>query len=187
MECLDSLQMTDLILDPSPLPLPASTVPDLISLELEDIHDSQSLAEIFDVLTNASKITVTHSATGYIARFHRGNLTLEDFDEDQDLVPLLRCWQGFHLTVKRCPGFNDAVLRMMTPREDGTHNCAQDMVKLVIVSSPNYSVAALKQLVSAKLNGRAIESLRVSRDGPVISFEDYWWLSENTDFGYTSF
>jgi hypothetical protein len=81
--------------------------------------------------------------------------------------------------VKRCPSFNDTVLHMMTPREDGTHNCARNMVSLTIVDCQNFSVAALRQLVSAKSR---VESLRVFGRAPVISDEDFWWLSENTGY-----
>jgi hypothetical protein len=75
---------------------------------------------------------------------------------------------------------------MMAPGEDGAYNCAQHMGKLVILDCPNFSVSALKQLVRAKLNGLAIDLLKVSGRAPVISVEDYLWLSENTDrFNYT--
>jgi hypothetical protein len=180
------LEMTDLTLDPSPLPLPTATKrPILSGLHLKDIHNSKSLAEIFDFFTHTSEITVTHSAIGDVGPFNsKGCLTLEDIDADQDLVPLLRNWEGYYLTVKGCPSFNDTVLHMMAPREDGAHNCAHYMAKLVISDCPNFSVAALKQLVSAKLNAAdvfAIESLQVSGRAPDISAGDRQWLTEKVD------
>jgi hypothetical protein len=185
---LQYLDMTDLALDPSPFPLPTSTErPRLAGLQLKDMHISKSLAEIFDFCTYTNEITFTSSATGDAGAFNsEAYLTLEDIDADQDLVPLLRNWEGFYLEVKRCPSFNDVVLHMMAPGEDGAYNCAQHMGKLVILDCPNFSVSALKQLVRAKLNGLAIDLLKVSGRAPVISVEDYLWLSENTDrFNYT--
>jgi hypothetical protein len=183
---LQYLGMTDLTLDPSPLPLPTSTEwPLLMELRLQDMHNSPSLVEIFDVFRHASNITFTHSAIGDAGPFNwDGYLTLEEIDADQDFVPLLHNWEGHYLTVKGCPSFNDTVVHMMAPREDGTHHCARYMTELVIWDCPNFSVAALRQLVNAKLNaadGFAIESLRVSGRAPVISLEDHQWLCENTD------
>jgi hypothetical protein len=183
MKDLQYLDMADLTLDPSPLPLPPSAEwPFLMELQLKDIHNARSLTDIFDILTNTINVTVTHSAIGDAGPFNsEGHLTLEDIDADQDLVPLLRNWEGYDLTVEGCPSFNDTVLHMMAPREDGTHNCAHYMAELVILDCPNFSVAALKELVSAKLNaadGFTLESLRVSGRAPYISAEDYQLLTE---------
>jgi hypothetical protein len=55
------------------------------------------------------------------------------------------------------------------------------MAELVILDCPNFSVAALKQLVGAKLNaadGLTLESLQVSGRAPHISAEDHQWLTE---------
>jgi hypothetical protein len=58
------LDMTDLILDPSPLPLSTSTGPPrLTQLLLKDIHNSQSLTEIFGAFTDVLDINLVHSAT----------------------------------------------------------------------------------------------------------------------------
>jgi hypothetical protein len=191
IDYLPLLNLTDLILEPSPLPLPTLTEPPLLSeLQLENIHNSQSLAEIVGFLTNANDITVTHSTIGDTGPFNwDGSLTLEDIDADQDLVPLLRSWEGVVLVVERCPSFNDAVLLMMAPREDGARNCAHFMTELSILDCPNFSVTALKQLVIAKLHdadGLAIESLRFSGWPPFISAEDRQWLSQLVDeFDYS--
>jgi hypothetical protein len=189
IKCLEYLIMTDIVLDPSPLPLPTSTAPHiLMELELKDIHNSQSLAENFD-LVDCSVVAFTHSAIGDVGPFNsEGRLILEDIDADQDLVPLLRSWEGSSLTVKGCPSFNDTGLHMMTPREDSVRNCAYDMAELIIVDCPNFSFAALRQLVSAKLNsanGPDIQSIAVDGHASVISAEDYQWLSENVDEFYT--
>jgi hypothetical protein len=189
MKDLEDLDMTDLTLHPSPLPLPTSTVrPPLTDLRIREVRNSQSLAEIFDVLGHASDISLTHSAIGDAGTFNPdGRLSLQDIDADQDLVPLLRNWEGYCLTVKDCPSFNDTVLHVMAPGEDGSHNCAHYMTQLVILDCSNFSVAALRQLVRAKLNaGHELQTLAVDGDAPVISDEDHEWLCESIDdFYYT--
>jgi hypothetical protein len=48
-EYLEYLVLTDLILDPSPLPLPTLTVrPEVMQLRVEDFHNSQSLTTSSD-------------------------------------------------------------------------------------------------------------------------------------------
>jgi hypothetical protein len=75
--------MADLILNPSPLPLPISTVPPscLTQLILIDIHNPWTLTEIFNVPTITNNVSVTHSAIGYAGPFHSQSeecITLED-------------------------------------------------------------------------------------------------------------
>jgi hypothetical protein len=186
IEEFEYLNMIDLILDPSPLPLPTLTVrPYAMELRLEDIHNSQSLAEIFHLLPENSTVTLFHSAIGDVGPFNsEGHLILKNIHADEDLVPLLRFWEGCSLTVNHCPSFNDTVLHMMAPREDNIRNCAYDMVDLTIMDCPNFSVAALKQFVSAKssvADRPGIQSLQVFSDVPAISDEDCRWLSENVD------
>jgi hypothetical protein len=115
LQCLD---MADLTLDPSPLALLAlAEWPFLMDLQLKDIDNARSLTEIFDLFTNTINVTVTHSTIGDAGPFNsEGHLTLEDIDADQDLVPLLRNWEGYYLTVEGCPCFNDTVLHVMAPR-----------------------------------------------------------------------
>jgi hypothetical protein len=63
----------------------------------------------------------------------------------------------------------------MAPREDSIRNCAYYVAGLTIVDCQNFSVAALKQLVSAKLHaadGRELRTLRLYGHAPVMSIED---------------
>jgi hypothetical protein len=182
IDYLAFLGVIDLILEPSPLLLPTLAVMFILpELQLKNIHNSQSLTEILGFLATTSEITITHSAIGDAGPFNsEGSLTLEDIDADQDLVPLLRSWGGRSLAVKGCPSFTDTVINMMT-REDGTRNCARVMTKLSISDCPNFSVAALKQLVNAEWHaddGLAIDSLLVSGRAPFFSAEDCQWLSQ---------
>jgi hypothetical protein len=183
---LQYLDMTDLILEPSPLPLPTSTEGlCLTELRLYDMHNPQPLVEIFDLLPRSSVVIIANSAIGDAGPIKSdGHLTLEDIDADQDLVPLLRSWEGSYLSVSSCAGFSDTLLRTMAPRKDNIRNCAHDMTGLTIIDCSNFSVAELKQLVSAKLDaadGRRLRTLRFYGDVPVISEEDIEWFCENVD------
>jgi hypothetical protein len=108
-------------------------------------------------------------------------LDWNEIDADQDLVPLLRAWDGHDLNICNCSCFNDTVLNMMgTKKENGEFVCASGAYYLLISNCPKFSVAALKRLVAARLEytpytGR-VEAIHVDGDVPVLSAEDRLWF-----------
>jgi hypothetical protein len=127
-------------------------------------------------------------------------LTLYDI-EDDGLGALLAHWDGEDLHIHNCPSFNDDVLETMTNTytDDVSAPC---MTKLTISDCPNFSVAALRELVDCRSKGplggdpgdegwyegnmddydmSPIKQLVVSGSGPTISREDSLWFKANLD------
>jgi hypothetical protein len=190
---LGALRINDLSLQPSPYNLVVAFPPGPGGyIQLSQIHDFRFIADMLDLLHVAININLTRCAMGLPrGRFNAGgSLTLRDIEADEDLMPLLRRWDGVRLYVDNCPGFNDIVLDVMTT-VDAEYFCAPFMAQLDIADCPNFSVAALKRLVSAKLQfvdggtQPGIRKLRVSGLAPDISIEDQQQISQHVyEFDY---
>jgi hypothetical protein len=192
MQKLQILHINDVTLRPiAPHPVP-HTLLSLASLDLIDFPDFMPIDEILHVLHDVIEIKFTRCALGGTRSFsHGGLLELNEIDVDQDLVPLLRTWEGYNITIRDCPSFNDIVLDMMGSREEnGEYVCAPGAFKLLIVDCPNFSVAALKRLVAARLDAPPytgqFEMIEVLGDVPVLSAEDRLWFDEKVlEFYYS--
>jgi hypothetical protein len=148
---------------------------------------------MLDRLPDYLNIALTSCAMGHPrGPFHwEGGLTLRDIEAHEDLAPLLRCWLGEYLYVENCPGFNDAILDMMATVEAEQFSCAPRMAHLDISDCPNFSAAALRRLVTARLQvheGRTFPGfsvLCVSGLVPDISTEDQQYISQHVyEFDY---
>ena len=117
MSRLGCLDITDLALCASASRVDSMSRPWLHRLELSDLADFQSIAELFDSLYAALEITIFHCALGDHAYF-AGNmyLKLKGIDANQDLASFLCAWDGFLLEIVNCPGFTDHVLDKMGAR-----------------------------------------------------------------------
>jgi hypothetical protein len=166
-----------------PRPLPHMPLT-LSTLDLSDMPDFKPIDEIFQVLQYAIEVKLTRCATGGTTSFgDEGPLELNEIDADQDLVPLLRAWDGYNLSIRSCPCFNDVFLDMMgTRKEDGEYVCASGAYNLFVSNCPNFSVAALKRLVAARLDTPPytgqFQMISVRGDVPVLSAEDRLWFNE---------
>jgi hypothetical protein len=187
---LENLWINDISLHPSPATL-AATVPldHSVEIQLSDIHDFKPIADVLDLLRNNLDITLTCCAMGHPRRpFNReGCLTLRYIEAYEDLVPLLRCWQGERLYVDDCPAFNDVVLNMMATVEAGEYVCSPRMHQLNVADCPNFSAAALRRFVSTRfvVDGRAFSVLYISGLAPDLSTEDQQHISQHVhDFDY---
>jgi hypothetical protein len=179
---LGTLRINDVTLHPSPSTLGQTL---LITTEEGDIqishmHDFKPIADILDLLPNNLEITLTRCAMGHPrGPFNTdGYLTLRDIEANEDLVPLLRCWQGEELFFNNCAGLNDAVLDLMATVEAEGYTCAPRMAELSIENCPNFSAAALRRLVDARLQVfeervfPGMNLLHISGLAPDISTED---------------
>jgi hypothetical protein len=192
---LGTLRINDVALYPSPSSV-EGTLPltlDGQGIQFSHIHDFKPIASILNLLPDNIDIALTRCATGHPRRYfnREGRLTLRDIEADQDLVPLLHCWAGEDLHVINCPGFNDAVLDLMATVVAGEYSCAPYMGALIITDCPNFSAAALRQLVIARLQvdeGRiypGIVGVRISGQAPDISTDDQQQISQHVyEFTY---
>jgi hypothetical protein len=139
---------------------------------------------MFHMLNDAIEVKFTRCAIGSMRWFcYDGKLELNDINADQDLVPLLCAWDGYNLTIRDCPCFNDTVLNMMgTKKENGEYVCASSAYHLFISDCPNFSVAALKRLVAARLDAPPytgqFDIIEVGGNMPIFLAEDRLWFTE---------
>jgi hypothetical protein len=164
MKQLDYLRIVDIDLCPSPSEPHTSTTPFQILKHLERlyVHDMAKFEPVSEVLNlmDSMYLTMVQCALGQPVRhfWPSGYLSLEDIDETQDMIVFLNMWEGGRLFVTSCPGFNDRVLDLIST--------STSIYQLVIVDCPNFSVEALKRMVSGLVyqNGqwRKLELLRVS-------------------------
>jgi hypothetical protein len=199
---ITELHINDLSLHPSPSTLAGTLLPDGGHILLSHIRDFELIADILDLLQDEPDepdesetlgIMLTRCAMGHPRRpFNwEGSLDLKDIEADEDLVPLLRCWQGRSLSVHNCPGFNDAVLDLMAISEAGKYLYAPCLVYLVITDCPNFSAAALRGVIDARLkvhHGRVypgINEIYIAGLAPNISTEDQQQISQQVyEFTY---
>ena len=178
-----TLSIHDVSLCPSSFTLTA-TLP-LRGIHLSRIHDFTAIAEMLDLLPFNLDMAITRCAIGSPrGPFNvRGRLSLRDIDDD--LVPLLRCWEGAGLTVENCPGFNDVVLDKMATVDAGQYFCAPNMGSLFISNCPNFSTAGLKRFVSGRMGVvkgrlcRGISEVGISGIAPRISIKDQRYISRH--------
>ncbi|KAF9464048.1 hypothetical protein BDZ94DRAFT_533745 [Collybia nuda] len=117
------------------------------------------------------------------------NLKLEDISPAEDLSISLRKWPGSVLTLSRCLGFNDRVLDMMGDPDvlhDFFDNSPNNLVKLILIDCPNFSIEALKRMLEGRnedvedvlryYGPPAIEGIKVNGAGPSLSYEDVEWF-----------
>jgi hypothetical protein len=155
--------------------------------QLSHIRDFKIIAEMLDLLPPAINVTLTRCAMGHPRGGFNvaGRLTLQDIETDEDLVPLLRRWQGRHLHVDNCPGFNDVVLDMMATVAAHGYFSPPLIAQLSISNCPNFSVATLRRLLRARsqvIDGSTspgISILRVSGLAPEISTVDQQQISQH--------
>ncbi|EED80126.1 predicted protein [Postia placenta Mad-698-R] len=81
-------------------------------------------------------------------------LSLSDIDGDQDLAGLLDRWEGViypELRVRRCPGFDDALLNAMATQHNafGRWLCA-GLKSLEVYECEGYSDASLQRMIDAR-------------------------------------
>jgi hypothetical protein len=163
--------------------------PECRGLELSHIRDFNSIADTLNQLPNDLDIVLTGCAMGDPrGPFNLGgHLALRDINANEDIIPLLRCWQGSVLDVDNCPGFNDAVLDKMTTIDAGEYSCASCLDELNILNCPNFSAGALMRFVSARLEvvdgstSPRLTKLSVSGFAPNISTEDQQQISQHVD------
>ena len=196
---LDHLKITDLALctSASRFEPPLVSPPWLNVLSyfgLSDFADFELIAELFDFLSVAWEVAVFRCALGDLVDFVENMyLKLNGIDANQDLTSFLYAWEGNMLDIVDCLGFTDDVLDKMGAQENGVFMCARLMNNLDIVNCPNFSVAALKRLVAARLtapfhpdHGPRMEYVHVSGHVPDLSPEDRLWFNENVpEFEYT--
>ena len=191
MQKLNILHINDVALSPGTHHLVPHAWLRLGLLHLSDLPDFRPIDEMLQVLQDAIEVKITRCAIGSPRSLgYDGPLELDEIDADQDLVPLLRAWDGYNLRIRNCPCFNDTVLDMMgTKNEDGEYVCASGAYELDISNCPNFSVAALKRLVAARLDAPPhtgqFDWICVGGDVPVLSVEDRLWFNERVpDFRY---
>ena len=120
-------------------------------------------------------ISITHCAIRRISRHFNwdGRLTLRDIETDEDLIPLLRCWDGEVLILDNRPGFDDDALDLMAKVVDCRLYYAPRITELVVTDCSNFSADALVRCVSARMESRwRIFCLRVTGLVPDISTVD---------------
>jgi hypothetical protein len=189
---LGTLHINDVSLHSSPSTLTAS-LPLTDGIRFSHIRDFEPIADMLGLLPEDLDISLTRCAIGQPKGAFNwdGRLTLCDIEADEDLVPLLCCWEGGDLSVDNCPGFNDAVLDLMATVVAGKYVCAPRVGDLDITDCPNFSAAALMRLVSARLevsNGRIYPGfigVCISGLAPDISTEDQEQISQHVyQFNY---
>jgi hypothetical protein len=182
MDEVKILIIDNVALVPSPSPLPTISRPHCpVELVFIDIHTFEPIIEILRALEDTSELMITRCAIGDPRIPFGGEwgvLTLDGIDADQNLVALLRRWQGKSLKIIDCPGFDDAVLLDMMTSNDAEDMCAaRNLYSLDIEDCDNFSGASLRRFVHARrLMGYGISKVNVFGRAPEISDEDEQWL-----------
>jgi hypothetical protein len=121
-----------------------------------------------------------------------GHLTLQDIDVNQELMPILGRFVSHNLRIINCPGFDDGVLDTMSAKALGTHIFARSARRLDIIDCPNFSVDALKFLVTSRADSQSpwvpeMKRIAIAGRVPHISPEDQLWFSQHLEeFSYHS-
>jgi hypothetical protein len=185
---IESLSIINVILTPSPTPLPTtSSGRTLCELDFFGIQTFETMAGIIGGLGQPD-ICFTFNRSN-IGDFRipiggeSSGLSLIHIDEDQNMIPLLRCWQGSYVKIFSCDGFDDAVLLDMMASDDAENGCAAGKMKILdIFNSYNFSGALLRRLVHARRHvGRELACICITGFAPEISSEDQQWLFQNLD------
>jgi hypothetical protein len=182
LDKLKLLKISNVALAPVPSRLPTPSSPRcLVRLELIDIHTFETFAEILGALGHIPELFVTRCAIGDPGIPFGGDLTLEDIGADQNLIPLLRRWEGEYLRIVNCPNFDDAVfLNMMVSNDAGNMSAARHLTSMSIEDCDEFSGASLRRLIDARrLLGHEITHVYIYGRAPEISAEDHEWLSQN--------
>jgi hypothetical protein len=178
--------------------VPSPQLDDLLSIQIQGvsvvdltgIRDSLSLSEILAALDSQELVVSVSLTRCAIDRMPvlACSLGLKEIDDDQDLIPPLRNYDGDALRFINCPSLGDDVLDAMSAAclyLDGTA-CAPNVEQLYIRSCPNFTIRSLKRLVSARLEPPAnailttesIGTLEIVGDVPRLSREDFSWFCE---------
>jgi hypothetical protein len=178
------LRIHNVVLVPAPSRLPTpSSPPQLVELQLIDIHTLETFADILGALRDIPELFFTRCAIGDPGvpfGGESGDLTLEGIDAEQNLIPLLRRWEGNSLRIVNCPSFDEAVLLDIMACNNAC--AARNLATLHIDDSDNFSGASLRRLINARrVVGRDITELNLSGRVPEISAEDQEWLSQTLD------
>jgi hypothetical protein len=190
MEHLRYLHIVDVRLSSSashPVPIVDPPHPQYVNdFALYDLVDFEPVAEMIEMMGCVFEFTLTRCALGRPADFGVGGyLTLEEIDENEDMVPLLCAWQGERLSVTKCPGFTDRVLDAMGARVDGTgvSACARGLTRLHIANCPNFTIAALRRLVAGLFPHQGIhfEAVHLTGCASRLSIEDFLWFTRNVE------
>jgi hypothetical protein len=193
-----SLHFADLVLHPSPGHLQlAQLLPDVYFLTFEDLHDFQVIDEIITVVGSPFDLTLTRCTIGTVTGEFieegfgdSGGLYLRDINDD--LVPLLRLWNGQNLHIDNCPCFDDNVLDMMSSEEQGNFICAPFAEALHIRDCPNFTFSALRRFVQSRLSFNlpdfddppdhppiSFPYLHITGSAPSLSEQDREWFVAN--------
>jgi hypothetical protein len=122
------------------------------------MHDSRVMFQMTDLIgpreLSFIRCSFTHIA-GPFTRFGSpefgGTLLLEEIN--QDIAPLIRLFDGRHLTITRCPSFDDSVLGMMTgPAGNQALAWTRYLRMITLIDCPNFSIAALQRFVESRLH-----------------------------------
>jgi hypothetical protein len=154
---METLHITDVVLDPSPEELDIPNLPFTTFLAFEDMHDSQIMDQIIHLI-DLYQISFIRCTFGHIADTFRH---FGDADAggapvlvkiDQDIGPLLSVWDADDLHIQQCPGFDDTILDAMGSEENGTFACATYVRSLTIADCSNFSISALRRFVESRLH-----------------------------------
>jgi hypothetical protein len=145
------------------------------------------IADILDFLNNPLEVMISRCAIGGVGfLFGDGNtvLKLVEIEENQDFMSLLDYWIGNELSFISCLGFNDGTLDELSSVEDGDFVCP-DLLGLSIIDCPDFSVAALKRLVSARrAASKPIRTLVIGGRAPYFSIEDKTWFEGSLECSF---
>jgi hypothetical protein len=167
-------------------------------LVFEDMHNSRVMDQI-NIWVDPCEVSFIRCTFDHIAHpFRRfgspvygGWLILEEIN--QDIAPLIRLFDGYHLRITRCPSFNDSILSMMTgPGGNYRLGWTRHLRTIILTDCPNFSIAALRRLVEsrahlpfddglAQMIDAQIDMVFLFGNVPSISEADGAWFEENVE------
>jgi hypothetical protein len=193
-----TLNITDVELHPSPEEIPID-FEDLEWLLFEDMHDSQIMDQIIHMI-DPDEVSFIRCTFDHIAHpFRRfgspelgGWLILSDIH--QDIAPLIRLFDGYHLHLTQCPSFNDAILGMMMgPAGNPALAWTRYLRTIILKDCPNISIAALQRFVASRahlpfddgmgdIREARIDRLQFYGDVSMSQAEQAWFEEHVTQF-----
>jgi hypothetical protein len=195
---VNTLNITDVQLNLSPEGLPNDFQGMLQFLVFEDMHNSLIMDQI-NQLIDPCEVSFIRCTFNHVAHpFRRfgspefgGWLILEELD--QDIAPLIRLFDGYHLNITRCPSFNDSILGMMTgPAGNLALLWTRYLRSIVLTDCPNFSIAALQRFVESRMHlpfddgGGGIEEAQIDYlhlfgNVPSMSEAERAWFEEHVE------
>ena len=159
-------------------------------LMLEDLS-WQLAREVLSRCEFVSVVSIVRCAIGEISdvTLFAYSLILEDIPASPNFPQFLAQWEGFHLTIRDCPSFDDRALENCIMAPDSLYSPVV-LGNLTIHNCPNFSVKRLKHLIGVQIEQchrldrpevGCLVYLKVTGRGPFLSDEDRKWFTNNVE------